>query len=45
MNGNYEAPKLTQVGSVEALTSGLRTGSSLDKTFPAGTNFGQLTFS
>lgn len=41
----YNKPQLTEVGSFEEVTLGNATGNSLDATFPAGTPFGQLTFS
>ena len=46
MTSKYEAPRLTVVGSVEAITAATKTVSTqLDKDFPAGTKFGKLTFS
>lgn len=45
MTNNYEAPKLTHIGSVEALTAGMSTGVQSDRDFPAGTPIGQFTFS
>ena len=41
----YTAPRLVRHGSVEAVTKGASTGSTLDAAFPAGTPFGDLTFS
>lgn len=41
----YEAPKLTAVGSLEALTQGGKEGNKLDASFPTNTPSGQLTFS
>lgn len=41
----YEAPKLIKHGSLEALTQGSSVGNVLDKDFPDGTPFSQLTFS
>ncbi|CAN5359957.1 lasso peptide [soil metagenome] len=41
----YEAPSITEVGTFESLTQGASTGTTLDATFPAGTPFGDLTFS
>ena len=41
----YEAPRLTPVGSFEALTKSATTGHALDVTFSAGTTVDQLTFS
>lgn len=41
----YEAPKLETHGSIEAITQGASTGSFLDRDFPVGTVFGDLTFS
>jgi hypothetical protein len=41
----YTAPRLVRHGSVEAVTKGASTGTKLDATFPAGTPFGDLTFS
>ena len=41
----YDAPRLKNVGSFEAVTQGNSTGSNIDATFPAGTPFGNLTFS
>ena len=41
----YIAPELIVFGTVEALTQGQSTGTSLDAAFPAGTPFSSLTFS
>jgi hypothetical protein len=41
----YEAPRLTPVGSFEALTKSASTGHALDVAFSAGTTIDQLTFS
>jgi hypothetical protein len=42
----YEAPALTEVGTVEELTAGSHTPSRfLDASFPAHTPFKKLTFS
>lgn len=41
----YETPEVVKHGSFEEITAGNSTGSSLDKTFPQGTPFNQLTFS
>lgn len=41
----FTSPTVTELGSVADLTLGKKTGNSLDATFPAGTQFGQLTFS
>jgi hypothetical protein len=38
MNRTYEAPKLTLVGSLEALTAATVTGDHLDANYPAGTH-------
>ena len=45
MKKTYTTPELTVHGSVEEITLGNKTGNSLDKNFPSGTPFGQLTFS
>ena len=45
MKAIYVAPALRVHGSLEALTKGQSTGSALDRTFPDGTLFGDLTFS
>lgn len=42
---SYEVPQLKKVGSFEAVTQGNSSGSNIDATFPAGTAFGDLTFS
>lgn len=42
---NYSAPAVTYVGTVEALTAGLKSGVNLDGAFPAHTPAGNLTFS
>jgi hypothetical protein len=41
----YVAPALERLGSFEELTLGHSTGNFLDKSFPTGTPFNQLTFS
>lgn len=41
----FVKPELTVHGDVEVITMGFKTGSALDKTFPVGTPFNQLTFS
>jgi hypothetical protein len=45
MKKTYSAPVFEDLGSFETLTKGARVGSSLDAEFPAGTAFGDLTFS
>lgn len=45
MKRSYEAPQVTVVGSVREITLASSTGLKLDATFPAGTPFGDLTFS
>lgn len=45
MSNAYEAPAVTVVGQLHSLTLGGSTGNVLDNTFPAGTPFGDLTFS
>lgn len=45
MQSNYEAPKLTDLGSVEAMTGATGRTGALDRNFPAGTAFQNLTFS
>jgi hypothetical protein len=45
MKHAYEAPVVTVVGSVEEVTLGGVNGNYLDQTFPAGTFYGDLTFS
>lgn len=42
---SYEAPRLSKVGSFEAVTQAAGKGSLLDANFPVGTPFGELTFS
>ena len=41
----YEAPKLEQLGSFEAMTKASGNMNSLDQAFPDNTPFSQLTFS
>ncbi|MGC4024066.1 MAG: lasso RiPP family leader peptide-containing protein [Mesorhizobium sp.] len=41
----YQAPELVVHGTIESLTQGQSTGTELDASFPAGTAFGDLTFS
>jgi hypothetical protein len=41
----YEAPELVEIGTFETVTQGHSTGTFLDKDFPTGTPFNQLTFS
>jgi len=41
----YVAPELKVHGTIEEITHGQTTGTQLDATFPAGTDFGVLTFS
>lgn len=41
----YEAPKLQDHGTLEALTQGGSTGNIIDADFPRGTPQDQLTFS
>ena len=44
-NTTYQAPKLTVVGSFEAVTQGTQSGNNTDRNFPPNTPRGQLTFS
>lgn len=41
----YETPTLTEVGSFEEITQGLRDGNFTDMAFPTDTPKPQLTFS
>lgn len=41
----YEAPVLRSHGTVEAVTKGGSTGTSLDAAFPVGTPFSDVTLS
>jgi hypothetical protein len=41
----YETPKMDALGTVETLTKGASSGSSLDSDFQSGTPRGDLTFS
>lgn len=41
----YEAPVLRSHGTVEAVTKGGATGTSLDAAFPVGTPFSDVTLS
>lgn len=45
MTKTYSRPALTVQGKLEAMTQGQSKGSKLDAGFPAGTPFGDLTFS
>ncbi len=42
---SYSPPTFEEIGSVRELTLGQSSGSRLDAGFPAGTPFGDLTFS
>lgn len=42
---SYEEPKVVDYGDLTELTAGSATGGFLDKSFPAGTPKGDLTFS
>jgi hypothetical protein len=42
---DYASPKLTNLGSLETVTQGNKTGGYLDKSFPVHTPKGKLTFS
>ncbi|QND67127.1 lasso peptide [Mesorhizobium loti] len=41
----YETPSLTVHGSIETITQGGSSGAVTDAAFPAGTPFGDITFS
>jgi hypothetical protein len=41
----YEEPKVVDYGDLTELTAGAVNGNFLDKSFPAGTPKGELTFS
>jgi hypothetical protein len=41
----YEEPKVVDYGDLTELTAGTVNGNFLDKSFPAGTPKGELTFS
>ena len=41
----YEAPQIVDFGDLVELTAGNTSGTRLDADFPAGTVFGDLTFS
>jgi hypothetical protein len=41
----YEAPKVTDYGSLTDITAGQVTGGRTDRTFPVGTPVGTITFS
>ena len=41
----YEQPTVVDYGDLTELTAGKATGRFLDASFPAGTQFGDLTFS
>jgi hypothetical protein len=45
MKKEYDPPMLEALGSVTELTLGQSSGSRLDADFPAGTLFGDVTFS
>lgn len=45
MQETYETPSVTEIGSVEAMTQASATGTKTDATIPAGTLFGDITFS
>lgn len=45
MKKEYDPPMLEELGSVAELTLGQSRGMRLDADFPAGTPFGELTFS
>lgn len=45
MTKTYARPVLRVQGKLEAMTQGSSTGNALDKDFPVGTPFSQLTFS
>ncbi len=45
MTKTYTRPVLRVQGKLEDMTHGMRVGSNLDNDFPAGTPFGDLTFS
>ncbi len=42
---DYVKPEVADYGDLTELTEGLKTGAALDKDFPSGTPFGDLTFS
>lgn len=42
---NYDKPTITDHGTVATITAGQRTGTTRDKTFPAGTDPSHFTFS
>lgn len=42
---DYEKPTVSDYGTLQELTAGLKTGEALDAEFPAGTPRGSLTFS
>lgn len=41
---DYDAPVVTDYGTLHDLTAGAATGACLDADFPAGTPFDELTF-
>jgi hypothetical protein len=41
----YEAPEVTDYGKLTDITAAQTSGANLDRTFPAGTPSGDLTFS
>jgi hypothetical protein len=41
----YEAPRITVLGDIEAITLGSATGQFTDAAFPIGTPFRSITFS
>ncbi|PAU96099.1 hypothetical protein [Paracoccus salipaludis] len=45
MTKTYARPVLRVQGKLEAMTHGMSAGSKLDRDFPTGTPFGDLTFS
>jgi len=45
MKKEYYAPELEELGTAAELTLGQSSGLRLDADFPAGTPFGELTFS
>jgi hypothetical protein len=45
MKKEYDPPALEELGALSELTLGQSSGMRLDADFPAGTVFGELTFS
>lgn len=41
----YEAPRITVLGDIEAITLGSTSGNFTDAAFPQGTPFSKITFS